>query len=133
MAPPWHWEPMMIGTTAQAMALLGPLFASAPFEQVAVLHLGEDKQLIALTIEGAGSRGEVELPVASILRNALRLGSCAIVVAHNHPSGNPTPSAADEAATRSLASAAAGVDIRLHDHLIFAGSGCRSFRSLGLL
>jgi DNA repair protein RadC len=86
-----------------------------------------------LTVEGGGGEDAVELPLAAILTSALRLGARSIVLAHNHPSGDPSPSASDEAATRRLASAAAGVDIRLQDHLIFAGGQCRSFRTLGLL
>jgi DNA repair protein RadC len=124
---------MIIDTVAQASALFAPLFECAEGEKVAVLHLAEDRRFIALTLQGAGGEDEVELPIQEILQTALRLGAGSIVVAHNHPSGDPAPSAADEAATRALAIAAAGVDIRLQDHLIFSGSECRSFRSLGLL
>lgn len=124
---------MIIGTFGQAAALLAPVFASSEGEAVAVIHLGRDRNLIGLTLEEVGAADEVELPIGSILGNALRLGASAILVAHNHPSGDPTPSAADEAATRALAGAASGLDIRLYDHLIFGGGECRSFRSLGLL
>jgi DNA repair protein RadC len=124
---------MIIVTAAQAAALLAPLFASGEGEKVAVLHLGEDRRLIGMTFEGSGGGGDVELPLQAILANALRLGSCSLVVAHNHPSGDPSPSAADAAATRALSNAAAGVGIKLHDHLIFGDGECRSFRSLGLL
>jgi DNA repair protein RadC len=124
---------MIIGTAAQAAALLAPVFASGEGERVAVLHLGEDRRLIGLTFEGVGEASDVELPIGAILSSALRLQARSIVVAHNHPSGNPAPSASDEAATRALAAAAAGMDIRLCDHLIFAGGECSSFRSLGLL
>jgi DNA repair protein RadC len=86
-----------------------------------------------MTFEGKGGAGDVELPIRRILSSALRLRARSIVLAHNHPSGDPAPSASDEAATRALATAAAGLDIGLHDHLIFAGGECSSFRSLGLL
>jgi DNA repair protein RadC len=124
---------MMIGTTRQAVELLAPLFASARGETVAVAHIGRDNRLLALTVESPGGEDEVELPIREILIKALRIGSSGIVVAHNHPSGDPSPSPADEAATRALAAAAAEVEIRLQDHLIFAGRDWRSFRSLGLL
>jgi DNA repair protein RadC len=124
---------MIIGTAAQAAALLAPLFASGESEKVAVLHLGEGSRLIGMTFEGKGGAGDVELPIRRILSSALRLRARSIVLAHNHPSGDPAPSASDEAATRALATAAAGLDIGLHDHLIFAGGECSSFRSLGLL
>ena len=125
--------PMIIGTAAQAAALLAPVFASGEGERVAVLHLAGDRRLIGLTFEAAGGEHDVELPIRGILSSALRLGSRSILVAHNHPSGDPAPSASDEAATRALAAAAAGLGIQLHDHLIFGGGECRSFRSLGLL
>ena len=124
---------MIIGTVAQAADLFAPLFASDARETVAVIHLDLDRRLLALTLEEPGSEDEAELPIGPIIAKALRIGASAIVVAHNHPSGNPNPSAADEAATRALATAAAGVDIRLHDHIIFGGGDRRSFRSLGLL
>jgi DNA repair protein RadC len=124
---------MIIGTAAQAADLFAPLFKSDAEETVAVIHLDDDRRLLALTLEASGTHDEAELPIGGIIARALRIGTRSIVVAHNHPSGNPHPSSADEAATRALASAAAGVDIRLHDHLIFGGGDCRSFRSLGLL
>ena len=124
---------MIIGTVAQAAELLAPFFSSSKNEAVAVLHLSPEKRLIALTVEEPGGPDAVELPIGSILARALRLGATAIVIAHNHPSGDPNPSSADEAATRALAGAAAAVEIRLHDHLIFGDGAYRSFRSLGLL
>lgn len=124
---------MIIATVSQAADLLAPVFASSEGESVAVLHLDRDRRVIAMTIEEAGAEDEVELPIRSILANALRLGARSIVIAHNHPSGDPTPSAADKTATRAIAATAGGLDIRLHDHLIFSGSECRSFRALGLL
>jgi DNA repair protein RadC len=60
-------------------------------------------------------------------------GAVAVVMAHNHPSGDPTPSIADREATRLLAGALKTLDVRLVDHLIVAGQGVTSFRSLGLL
>ena len=124
---------MRIGTVSEAAELLVPLFAGQEGERLAVVHLDRERRLIALTVEEPGSEAEVELPIRSILAKALRIGSHAIVVAHNHPSGDPSPSGADEAATRALASAAAGVDLQLYDHLVFAGGDYRSFRGLGLL
>ena len=124
---------MIVGSASHAAKLFAPLFADTERETVAVIHLGPERRLLALSLEEVGGKDEVELPVGAIVARALRIGAEAIVVAHNHPSGDPTPSSADEAATRALAEAAAGVDIRLHDHLIFGGGGCRSFRDLGLI
>lgn len=124
---------MIIGTASEAAQVLAPFFAGGGGERLAVLHLGAGNRLLALTLEEPGAVDEVALPVADILKKALSIGSEALVLAHNHPSGDPGPSRADEAGTRALAAAAAGVGIRLQDHLIFGGRECRSFRSLGLL
>jgi DNA repair protein RadC len=124
---------MIVGTRPIAEQVLAPFFADAEGELLAVLHLGPGNRLLALTIEEPGSTDEIELVVAAILTKALRIGAEGLILAHNHPSGDPTPSRADEAATRALAAAAAHVDIRIHEHLVFGGGESRSFRDLGLL
>lgn len=124
---------MIISTADEAAHVLEPFFSSLTKERVAVIHLAGNQRFLAITIEDSGSHELAELPIGAIIGQALRLGATDILVAHNHPSGDPNPSSADEAATKALASAAASVDIRLHDHLIFGGGDCRSFRSLGLL
>ena len=124
---------MRIGTASDAEALLAPLFARAEGEAVAVLHLAAGSAFIAMSLEGKGAHDEAELLVGAILGRALRLGSEALILAHNHPSGDPSPSAADLVATRRLADAAGPLGIRLFDHLVFGGGECRSFRELKLL
>jgi len=124
---------MFIRTAQDAAALLSPMLAHSAEEMIVTAHLDSGQRLIAVTVEEPGERGAVELPVRDMLAVALRLGAESLIVAHNHPSGDPTPSAADCDATRALAAAAGGVGIRIHDHLIFAGGDCRSFRALGLL
>ena len=124
---------MLIQTPEAAAELLQPLFSFCPDEIVAVLHLGRDRRLLALTIEEPGSAASVELPIRAILAATLRMGGSGLVVAHNHPSGNREPSQADRIATTALARAAAALDIEVHDHLIFAGADWQSFRMLELL
>lgn len=92
-------------------------------EQARCLHLGR--------YSGTGS--EVTLPVRNIIADAARLGSAGVVLAHNHPSGDSTPSAADCRATRLLATAGEAMDLAVVDHLVFAGEECSSFRRMGLL
>jgi DNA repair protein RadC len=60
-------------------------------------------------------------------------GSAGIILAHNHPSGDSTPSESDCRATRRLACAAEALDCAIVDHLVFAGGDCSSFRRMGLL
>ena len=68
-----------------------------------------------------------------IVVDAAQHGSGAILVAHNHPSGDPRPSDSDFRATRRLATAAEALDCTLLDHLVFAGEKCASLRRLGYL
>jgi len=81
----------------------------------------------------AGGESAITLPVRSILEDAIRLGSSGVVLAHNHPSGDPMPSDEDCQATRKLAQAGEAFDLSIVDHLIFAGGECRSLRRMGLL
>ena len=124
---------MIIGTARDAADLLEPLFADARCEKLAVLHLDSERRMLALDEKPVESRDGMVLPMRAIIADALDLGTSGMVIAHNHPSGDPRPSPADIAATRRLAETAANLGIRLHDHLIFAGKSCRSFRALGLL
>jgi len=80
-----------------------------------------------------GQLESVELPVRSIIVDAAKLGSAGIVLAHNHPGGDTTPSKADCSATRKLARVSEAIDLIILDHLIFAGDDCTSMRRMGLL
>ena len=99
-----------------------------------VAHLDDGARCIHLARYGEGHEGGVDLPVRRIIADAARLGSAGILLAHNHPSGDPTPSPADCRATRTLARAAEAIDLALVDHIIFANRGeCQSMRRMGLL
>ena len=124
---------MIIGTARDAADLLEPLFERAGGEKLAVLHLDSERRMIALDERHEAAKDGMELPMRAIIAAALELGARGMVIAHNHPSGDPSPSQADIAATRRLAETASNLGIRLHDHLIFAGGSCSSFRALGLL
>ena len=125
---------MIVNTAKDAADLLVPLFRPREGEKVVALHLDSERRLIATTEGQHGGPGEVELPVRAIIADALRFGASGLIVAHNHPSGDPTPSEADLNATRALAATAVSLGIDLHDHLIVGrGGDCRSLRALGLL
>jgi DNA repair protein RadC len=122
-----------VATARDAANLLRDHFRHVGGERIAVLHLGAGRRLLGCD-EGPIAPGDsAPLSIRDILAAALKRDARGLVVAHNHPSGDPRPSATDVAATRSLARAAATLGIRLHDHLIFADGDCRSFRELGLL
>jgi len=122
-----------VATARDAADLLEPLFAGASGETLAVLHLDGGQEVLALDAQASGQGGSVLFPIRAIVARAFALDTKSLIVAHNHPGGDPNPSRADIAATRKLAATAAALGIRLDDHLIFAGGDCRSFRALGLL
>lgn len=106
--------------------------ADPKVEQLWVAHLDDQARCLHLSMHG-GTSDHVGLPVRDILRDAARLGSTGVVLAHNHPSGDPSPSTEDCRATRSLALAAEAIDLTVVDHLVFAGRHCRSLRRMGYL
>jgi DNA repair protein RadC len=124
---------MRIATLQDAAALLLPFFAGAEEEKVAAVHLGAERQLIGITLERVGGRDAVVLPVGAIVGSALKLGAAALIVAHNHPSGDAGPSDLDRDSTRRLADAGRGVGIRVVDHLIFGGANVVSMAAMGLM
>lgn len=121
-----------IHTAHDAAELIAPRFERAELEKLVVVHLDRERRLLRLT-ELEGCTVEVALPIRVIIATALDCDAAGLVLAHNHPSGDPTPSAADRAATRRLADVASPLGIAIHDHLVFAGSECCSFRAMGLL
>ena len=68
-----------------------------------------------------------------VARRALELNASAVIMVHNHPSGDPCPSAADISATRQVAAALKSIGVTLHDHLIVGRSGHASLKSAGLM
>ena len=112
---------------AGCMASLDP-----SFETIWVAHVDEQARCLHLSRHDGGGT-EVRFPLREIMRDALRHGSAGIILAHNHPSGDSTPSDSDCRATRRLASAAEALDCTVIDYLIFGGDQCASFRRMGLL
>lgn len=116
--------------------LVRRLWASLAFrevESVVVMFLDGGGHLLAEEEMARGSHCRAELEPRSIIRRALDLNASALIVAHNHPSGNACPSERDRAATDSLVAAARLFGIRIQDHLIVARRGWSSLRALGWL
>jgi DNA repair protein RadC len=101
-------------------------------ERLWVAHVDDQLNCLHLSHHDGDEAG-VDFPLRSIVRDAAVHGSTGIVLAHNHPSGDPTPSECDMRATRRLAGAAEALDCRVLDHLVFSGRKFASFRQLGLL
>lgn len=107
--------------------------AHAPAEQVRVLFLDAKNHLLRDTLVGMGSIDEVSIYPREIMRQALEANAKGLILVHNHPSGDPSPSEGDKEATFRLAAAARTLEIRLYDHIIVGTAGWTSFRVLGLL
>ena len=122
-----------IRTARDAADLFAPLLADAREERLIVAHLGAEGELLRLSEAGRGSEDAVPLPMRRIVREALFVEAAAIILAHNHPSGDPSPSNRDMVTTRRLAEIARALGVGLRDHLIFASRECRSLRAMGLL
>lgn len=101
-------------------------------ESLWVAHVDDQARCVHLS-RHEGESGGAHFPLRSIIADAAVHGSAGLVLAHNHPSGDARPSAADYRATRRLASAAEALDCAILDHLVFAGAECTSFRRIGLL
>ena len=102
-------------------------------EGVRVLYLDRKNVLIADEEQGQGTVDHVPVYPREVVRRALELSASAIILVHNHPSGDPTPSEADIAMTRAIEAAAATLDIALHDHLIIGKERELSMRAGGFL
>ena len=117
-------------------ALLGycqAAMAHEPTEQLRLLFLDTKYTLIADEVQQRGTINHTPAYPREIVKRALELGAHAIILVHNHPSGDPTPSRDDISLTRDIARAAAALGLILHDHLIVARSETVSFKTLGLL
>jgi DNA repair protein RadC len=101
-------------------------------EAVHVLFLNRKNHLITDEIVQSGTVGETPFYVRNILKRALELNASSLIVAHNHPSGDPTPSKADIENTRMLAHAARSMGIIVHDHFILTPNAYTSLRNLGV-
>jgi DNA repair protein RadC len=102
-------------------------------EEFRVLFLNHKHALIADEVQQTGTVNHAPVYPREVVKRALDLGASAIILAHNHPSGDPTPSKDDIEITRQLAAAAASLGLAVHDHLIIAGKRHYSFKSNGLL
>ncbi|EIF4919610.1 DNA repair protein RadC, partial [Escherichia coli] len=102
-------------------------------EEFRVLYLNNQNQLIAGETLFTGTINRTEVHPREVIKRALYHNAAAVVLAHNHPSGEVTPSKADRLITERLVQALALVDIRVPDHLIVGGNQVFSFAEHGLL
>lgn len=102
-------------------------------EEVRVLFLNAKNVLIANEAMWRGSVDEAAVHVREVIARAIALGATALILVHNHPSGDPAPSQQDIRLTRDLIDAGRHMKIQVHDHVIVAASGRSSLRAMGLM
>ncbi len=102
-------------------------------EHFRILFMNKKNELIADEIQGSGTVDHTPAYPREIMKRSLELGATAIILMHNHPSGDPKPSQADIDMTRAIIEAARPFDIKIHDHIIIARNGYTSFRNEGLI
>jgi DNA repair protein RadC len=107
--------------------------AHLTIERVRVLHMNSRNMLIRDEVMSEGSVDQAVVHVREVIRRAIDLGSAAIILVHNHPSGDPAPSRADISLTRDIAEAGKKLGIAVHDHVIIGAGGHSSMRAMGLL
>lgn len=102
-------------------------------EQFRILFLDRKNVLIADEVQQQGTVDHTPVYPREVVKRALELGASAVILLHNHPSGDTTPSRADIDMTRDVAKACATVGIGVHDHLVVGRAGHASLRALGLM
>lgn len=102
-------------------------------EQFRILFLDKKNVLIADEIQQEGTVDHTPVYPREVIKRALELGASAILLVHNHPSGDPTPSRSDIEMTKEIAEAGKKLSVKLHDHIIMGKSGYVSFKTLNLL
>lgn len=107
--------------------------AEEPVEQLRLLFLDRKNKLVADEPQGRGTVDHTPVYPREVVKRALDLGASAVILVHNHPSGDPTPSKADVQITKAIVEAAKPLGIQVHDHVIITRAGHASFKSRGLL
>ena len=130
-------QPIVVGRVldrpSDAASALMTLLQDEPAEVFAILCLTTKHRVIAYHEVSRGTLDSTLAHPREVFKAALLANAAAIVAAHNHPSGDPTPSKADIEMTRDITAAAKALAIAVHDHLVIGRAGHASFKSLGLL
>jgi len=107
--------------------------ANEPTEQFRILFLDRKNTLIADEVQQRGTVDHTPVYPREVVKRALELHASALILVHNHPSGDPTPSRADIDMTKQVAAAASALGVTVHDHLIIGKGRHVSFKGAGLL
>jgi DNA repair protein RadC len=127
------FERPVLASWSQLLDYCRAAMAFEPREQFRILFLDKRNQVIADEVQQTGTVDHTPVYVREVVKRALELSATALVLVHNHPSGDPTPSRADIEMTKQIDQAAKNLGIVVHDHVIVGKQGHASFRGLGLL
>ncbi len=123
----------VLGSWQHLMDYLAADMSHKGIEHFRLLFLDKKNHLLAEQVQQTGTIDHAPVYPREILKKALEVGATAIILVHNHPSGDPTPSKADVDMTKEIVRALSPVGIAVHDHLVVGRTGTASFKSLGLL
>ncbi len=123
----------VLGNWDRLMEYLQSVLAREKVEQFHILFLDNRNRLLADEAQARGTVNHTPVYPREVVKRALELHATAIILVHNHPSGDPTPSEEDVIMTKEIKKAAAALSIVLHDHIIVGNGQWQSFRRTGLL
>ena len=123
----------VISSWSALLAYVKTAMAHEAREQFRVLFLDKKNQLIADEVMNRGTVDHAPVYPREVMRRALELSSSNLIILHNHPSGDPTPSRPDIDMTRQIVEAGKALKIAVHDHLVVGREGVASFKALGLI
>ena len=126
-------ERPVLGSWQALLDYLHADMAHNPIERVRVLFLNSKNMLIRDDLMWEGSVDEAAVYIREIIRRALDYHATALILVHNHPSGDPSPSQQDIRLTRDVVEAGRHLKITVHDHLIIGTRGHSSLRAMGLI
>ena len=123
----------VLGSWAQVIDYCRAAMAFEPREQFRILFLDKKNVLIADEVQQSGTVDHTPVYPREVMRRALELSSTAIILVHNHPSGDPTPSRADIEMTRTIIETGRPLGVTVHDHIIVGKNGHASLKGMQLI
>ena len=122
-----------LGSSSAVIEYCRTAMAFIDHEEFRILFLDKKNRLLADEVQGVGTVDHAPVYPREIMRRALELSATALILVHNHPSGDPSPSTADIAMTLQIATLGKALNVVVHDHLVIGRQGHASFRALKLL
>ena len=126
-------ERAVLSSWKQVLAYVRAAMAHERTEQFRILFLDKKNQLIKDEVQQRGTVDHAPVYPREVVKRALELNASALILVHNHPSGDPTPSRSDIDMTKEIQKAAAALGVLVHDHLIIGADGHASLKGLGLM